>query len=98
MSKPPYIIEVNKLWSGYKGFTFYPFIFVTEPDNERLIRHEKVHIRQQLDGWLIGFYLKYLYYQWKYGYEKNPYEIEAYRLQDDKTVKTIDEIKHITKV
>jgi len=42
-----------------------------------LLEHEKVHIKQQLRGWLIGFYIKYLYYNWKYGYWNNPYEVEA---------------------
>ena len=81
MIKPPYIIEVKKLWSGYVGFAFYPFIFVVDKHSDELIRHEKVHIQQQLDGWIIGFYIKYVYYHFRYGYENNPYEIEAYEKQ-----------------
>lgn len=63
--------------TGYRGLTLWPFIFVNDKTNKGLIEHEKVHIKQQQRGLLIGFYLKYLYYQIRYGYEKNPYEIEA---------------------
>ena len=76
----PYIIKVKKLWGGYRGFAFYPFIFMTTPEDTELLRHEMVHIEQQKRGWLIGFYIKYLYYNWKYGYWDNPYEVEARRL------------------
>lgn len=85
MHKPPYIIKVEKFWWIYRkfygewleGLTIYPFIFMLDPKNERLLRHEKVHIDQQIRGWIIGFYIKYFYYNWKYGYDNNPYEIEA---------------------
>ena len=76
---PPYIINVPRLHGDYKGLAIWPFIFMVNPDDEALLRHEMVHIKQQLDGWLIGFYVKYLYYQWKYGYWNNPYEVEARR-------------------
>ena len=74
---PPYIIQVPFLWNQVRGFAFYPFIFVLDKKDKKLIAHEMVHIKQQLRGWLIGFYIKYIYYQIRYGYENNPYEIEA---------------------
>lgn len=83
MHLPPYIIEVKKLWGTTNGITLYPFIFVLDKDNKTLIEHEKFHVNQIHKNWIIGFYLKYLYYQWKYKYEKNPFEIEAYKHQDD---------------
>jgi hypothetical protein len=73
------IIE-TQLWTkltGYGAVTIWPFIFINDKTNEGLIAHEKVHLKQQLRGWLIFFYIKYFYYQWRYGYENNPYEIEA---------------------
>ena len=73
----PFIIKVPRLYGKYVGLTIWPFIFMVNPDDKKVLAHEMVHIRQQLDGWLIGFYIKYFYYQWKYGYGKNPYEVEA---------------------
>jgi hypothetical protein len=44
------------------GITFYPFIFV-RPDtrtNKELIRHETIHIRQQVELFIIGAELLYI--------------------------------------
>ena len=60
-----------------EAVTFWPFIFMIDPDNEKLLRHEKVHLKQQARGLLIFFYIRYFYFNWKYGYRNNPYEIEA---------------------
>ena len=71
------------------AIAIWPFIFIVKEDNRTadelrtLIEHEKIHHRQQLRGWLIGFYVKYFYYHLRYGYKNNPYEIEAYAHQDD---------------
>ena len=76
---PPWIIRFKTMpfkWMR-DGVAFWPFIFMKDPTNLSLLAHEKVHLKQQLRGCLIGFYIKYWYYNWKYGYEKNPYEIEA---------------------
>jgi hypothetical protein len=63
------------------AFAFYPFIFVANKEfwfmRFRWQRHEIEHLKQQLRGFLIGFYIKYAYYHFKYGYKLNPYEIEA---------------------
>jgi hypothetical protein len=45
------------------AITLYPFVFLmnkSQKDNKRLINHEKIHIRQQLELLLIGFYIIYL--------------------------------------
>jgi len=74
-------IWLNPRW---KGKAIWPFIFHADQIPSRtLIEHEKIHLKQQARGLIIGFYLKYFYYNWKYGYENNPYEIEAYKHQDD---------------
>ncbi|MFT5508466.1 MAG: hypothetical protein ACI89J_001541 [Hyphomicrobiaceae bacterium] len=45
---------------------------------EKLHRHELVHIEQiERDG-PIKFTLLYLWYLVRYGYWRNPYEVEAY--------------------
>ena len=79
----PFIIQVKKLWGATRGIALWPFIFVLDKDDKTLVEHEKIHIKQQERGLVIGFYLKYLYYHFTVGYEKNPYEIEAYAHQDD---------------
>lgn len=48
-----------------------------------LLRHELEHAYQQMREGVILFYCKYFYYSIRYGYKKNPYEIEAYQRQTD---------------
>ncbi len=57
--------------------TIWPFIFIKDTIDDKLLKHEKIHLEQQKRGYLLGFYIKYFYYQIRYGYENNPYEIEA---------------------
>lgn len=59
------------------AMTIWPFIFIKDTIDDKLLRHEKIHLEQQKRGYLLGFYIKYFYYQIRYGYENNPYEIEA---------------------
>ena len=73
---PPWIIKF-KIPGSIRAITFWPFIIMENPNDLKVFQHEMVHIKQQLRGWLIFFYIKYLYYQIRYGYDKNPYEIEA---------------------
>ncbi len=42
-----------------------------------LFRHELEHGYQQMRDGRIKFYLKYFYYTLRYGYDDNPYEVEA---------------------
>ena len=47
---------------GYKGITLWPYIFVSDKEhleNKRLIAHEKVHLQQQLEMFIVPFYLWY---------------------------------------
>ena len=77
----------------YNGITIFPFIFLrTGTDaNESLIRHEKIHIQQQLECLLLGFVILYYYYYIKLrlqGYKHDtayrliPFEREAYWCQN----------------
>ena len=54
-----------------------------------LYRHELVHILQSRLKGRFKFIILYLFYSIRYGYRKNPFEVEAYRLE----VKNADEIK-----
>ena len=66
--------------SWINGITIYPFIFFKQKKffvSDRLFRHELEHIYQvKREGW-FKFYIKYLYYQYKFGYKQIPYEVEA---------------------
>ncbi|MCQ0112499.1 hypothetical protein SAMN04487906_3308 [Zhouia amylolytica] len=75
----------------YVGLTLWPVIFVKEDvlkQDQVLINHEKIHLRQQLELLIIPFYLIYLT-EWligivKYGnaytaYKNISFEREAYK-------------------
>lgn len=49
------------LMKGWAGITLWPFIFVKDKTNGRLINHEKVHLRQQIQYLIIGFYVRYVF-------------------------------------
>ncbi|WKN42344.1 hypothetical protein [Tunicatimonas pelagia] len=45
-----------------RAITFYPFVFLTQANdrsNTRLMNHERIHLRQQLELFIIPFYLLY---------------------------------------
>ena len=79
------IIVKNKYFpfKGFKGAALYPFIFLRlKPDeigSQITINHEKIHIEQQKELFVIGFYIVYFVFWLLYGYYLNPFEIEAYR-------------------
>ena len=49
---------------------------------EWLFRHELEHVYQQIREGRLRFYLKYFYYSLRYGYKRNPFELEAYHNQN----------------
>ncbi len=69
------------------AITLYPFIICREEMNETVLQHEKIHLAQQKELWIIGFWFLYVYY-WLKGkyhgmnsaaaYLNIPFEIEAY--------------------
>ncbi len=49
-------------WLGYKGMAIYPFIFISYSCIDcpaRVIKHEKIHIKQQLKWLIIPFFIVY---------------------------------------
>jgi hypothetical protein len=74
------------------AITLYPFIFVRKDraNNFWLINHEKIHLAQQKELWIIGFYILYLH-DWIRGliiyknnltaYKQIRFEQEAYEHQ-----------------
>lgn len=75
---------------GVIGMTIAPFIFICSGKKEcpeTLIKHERVHVRQQIKLLWIGFFIAYAWYYLKNrfsgmnhdtAYRKIPFEIEAY--------------------
>jgi len=43
----------------------------------RILRHESAHVEQWRRYGLVGFLARYLWYHFKYGYARNPFEIAA---------------------
>ena len=85
---------VNILSLGFaSGITLWPFIFIDKKSEESpvLLNHERIHIRQQLETLIIGFYLIYiiqfLYYRISNSrykaYRKICFEREAYNNEEN---------------
>lgn len=80
---------------GFRGLTFYPFVFLADKDdklNKVFINHEKIHIRQQLELLILPFYLWYFteylfrliqYKDRKEAYFNISFEREAYKNEKD---------------
>ena len=43
-----------------RAITLFPFIIIKDEGDETLINHESIHIKQQLELLVVGFYLWYL--------------------------------------
>ena len=74
----------SKNVTGTIAVTIWPFIFLGSPklrDNDIILRHERIHLEQWKRYWIVGFLPLYIYYEIKYGYWKNPLELEAYNFE-----------------
>ncbi|HNB81145.1 MAG TPA: DUF4157 domain-containing protein [Chitinophagaceae bacterium] len=49
--------------------------------NERWLKHELCHIQQRKEKGAFWFECHYLWLSLRYGYEQNPYEVEARRAE-----------------
>jgi hypothetical protein len=80
---------------GYSGITLFPFILVSKVDlkqNEVMINHEKIHIRQQMELLILPFFIWYgieFLVKWAICKDKNrayrtiSFEREAYANEKD---------------
>ncbi len=78
-----------------RGITIFPFVFLRsalDKHDKKLVNHEKIHIRQQVELLLVFFYLWYslefLYWYIKLNdadlaYRYISFEREAYAMEDD---------------
>jgi len=78
----------------FVAITFWPFIFIFDyfKNDKKLLNHEKIHLKQQEELLLIGFYLLYILFfimnlfRFKNlleAYENIPFEIEAKQFETD---------------
>ena len=77
------------------GIALFPFIFIRKPEDKQnniLINHEKIHLRQQIELLVIFFYIFYVleYYYWLFklknkdlAYRRISFEREAYANEAD---------------
>jgi len=85
-----YIIPKN-----YTGLAIYPFIFLKSKslsNNEVLINHERIHLKQQIELLWIFFFIWYVaeflvhlirYFNWNKAYHNISFEREAYENESD---------------
>ncbi len=78
---------------GFVGITIFPFVFVRKKKHLKkkvLLNHEKIHLRQQAELLIIGFYLWYFisyvvrlikYREHKKAYKNIVFEREAFAEQ-----------------
>ena len=75
-----------------RAIALFPFIIIKDEGDEVIINHESIHIQQQKELLVVGFYiwylLDYLYMLVKYrdprsAYYSNIFEKEAYENQGD---------------
>ena len=74
------------------AIALWPFIFISDEGDPITFNHEKIHLRQQVELLIVGFYLLYALF-WLKGFVKHrdrhrayfeiPFEKEAYTRQDD---------------
>jgi hypothetical protein len=79
INNTPRIIYKKKLLNNYNGFILPPFaIYIKESERNNLAlhQHELEHWKQyQNEG--MSFLINYGIFSKKYGYDRNPYEINA---------------------
>ncbi len=59
----------NKILTGFAGIMILGILFVKDKNNERLINHEKIHVRQFLECLILApvfYWLGTEYWKWFY--------------------------------
>ncbi|WP_179335740.1 hypothetical protein [Winogradskyella costae] len=81
--------------NGYAGITIFPFVFLKTENLKRntvLVNHEKIHLRQQVELFILPFYMMYTieflcrfiqYRKWDLAYRNISFEREAYSHEKD---------------
>lgn len=71
---------------GFFGWTsFWDTIYYKDETlikNKRLVKHEMQHIKQMKRLGKLKFAILYTYYNLRYGYQNNPFEVEARKAEE----------------
>ena len=88
----PRFCQLISVFITVYAITLYPFIISRDRLNITIYNHEKIHLVQQRELWLIGFYILYVWYWAKakvkgltgaQAYYAIPFEKEAYENQSN---------------
>jgi hypothetical protein len=100
------IIE-RKNMKNMNGISLFPFIFVVDKTNKRLVNHELIHYQQQKEMLIIPFYILY-FIEWLFrganhsAYLNISFEREAYENDDNldylKNRKLFSWVKYMKKI
>ena len=87
------IPKLLSVFINIRAITLWPFIIYKDKADEVSLNHERIHIEQQKELWVIGFYALYVYYWLKNmvvfrlnpyeAYKTIPFEYEAYYNQEN---------------
>lgn len=92
MTKPKVTLKYAPKWFtpilylfGFHAWTSFwcTVYFVKGRYTRPLLAHELIHVKQINREGIPKFSVKYLYFWFKYGYRKNPYEVEAYAVMSE---------------
>lgn len=88
----PRFCKLMSVFINVYAITLYPFIIAKEPLPVTIYNHEKIHLVQQRELWLVGFWFLYVWYWLKArakglngsdAYYAIPFEKEAYAQQNN---------------
>ena len=88
----PRICKALSVFINVGAITLFPFIVSKEKMSDVTLNHEKIHIKQQAELLVIGFYALYVWYwcialakglRGSEAYHAIPFELEAYAEQDN---------------
>jgi hypothetical protein len=83
----PKFCKLISIFINVHAITIYPCIIAKEPLGITIYNHERIHLVQQRELWVIGFYILYVWYWLKSklsgmtgseAYYSIPFEKEAY--------------------
>ena len=90
----PKFLDLLSIFIKIDAITLWPVVVSREPMDQITINHERIHLKQQEELLVIGFYILYVYYwirgmkkyegskrQRMLAYRNNPFEREAYQHQ-----------------
>lgn len=64
-------------FDGWTSFWSTIYVMPGFEHDQRLLRHERKHLEQIESDGRLTFSIKYLWWLYRYGYWRNPYEVEA---------------------